>query len=159
MSTAPVDEIDRAILYHLQEDGRRSITDIATDLDVSDNTVRNRIQRMEEAGIITGYTVKVDYDAAGIQHHYVFVCTARVSEREELAAEVRKLPGVIEVLTLMTGTDNVFVIAVTSRKDEITDLAYAIDELGLRIEREHLIREHTRQPYSELRPPEYLSRK
>lgn len=114
---------------------------------------------MEEAGIITGYTVNIDYDAAGIQHHYVFVCTARVSEREGLAAEARKLPGVIEVITLMTGTDNVLLIAVTSKKDEITDLAYAVDELGLRIEREYLIREHIKQPYSELRPPEYPSRK
>lgn len=159
MSSAALDDLDRAVPHHLQEDARRPVTDIADDLDVSDNTVRNRMQAMEESGVIGGYRVQVDYDEADVQHYYMFVCSARVSEREDLAAEAREYPGVAEVITLMTGDYNVLVVGASEDRDEISDLASAIDGLGLTIEREHLIRDHVRQPYSGFEPPEYLTRK
>lgn len=151
-----LDEIDQAILHHLQRDARKSFASIADAVNVSANTVRNRIDEMEESGIISGYGVNIDYDAANVQHHYLFICTARVSERERLTADVRQLPGVIEAITLMTGTNNVLIITAGAEKDEITELAYAIDELGLTIDREHLIRDHFKQPFSNFQPPEYM---
>lgn len=147
MDGTPTDAIDRAILYELQVNGRRQITDIADELDVADNTVRNRLQKMEDGGVINGYLVDVNYDQARIQHHYVFTCTARVSEREELAQEALQLPGVVEVTTLMTGTNNVIIFGVGEEKDDITDLAYALDAMGLRIDHEHLVRRQVRRPY------------
>lgn len=158
MDEDELDAIDRGILYHLQEDGRRPITDIADALDVADNTVRNRMQDMEDAGVIRGYTVDVDYSAAGVEHHYVFVCSTRVRDRERFAAEIRSLPGVVEVLTLMTGTHNLYVLGAGQRKDDITELAYAIDELGPTIEREFLVRDHVKQAFSGFEPPQFLDR-
>ena len=151
MESSSLDAIDYAILYHLQQDGRKQITDIADAVDVSDNTVRNRIQNLEDEQAIQGYQVNINYDEADIQHHYLFVCSARVSKREELAEEARQHSGVIEVITLMTGKSNVYVIGVGNEKDDMTDLAYDIDDLGLEIEREHLIRAHIRQPYDGFR--------
>lgn len=151
------DDLDRAILYHLQEDGRRAVTDIADAVGLSDNAIRNRIQAMEEAGIITGYSVDMDYDKADIPHHFMFVCTARISERERLAADAQGLPGVVDVTTLMTGTNNILIVAVRETKDEITELAYAIDDRGLRIDQEHLIRGQTSKPYSGFQPSEAQS--
>lgn len=159
MSNSLPDDIDQAILYYLQQDARRPITDIADDIGVSDNTIRNRIQAMEELGIISGYGVEVNYDIAGVQHHYMFICTARVSKREKLAEEARKLPDITEVITLMTGTHNVYIIGAGREKDDITQLASTIDEIGLAVEREHLIRDHIRQEYSGFSPPEHLPRK
>lgn len=159
MSNSQPDEIDQAILYYLQQDGRRPITDIADAIGVSDNTISNRIQAMEELGIISSYGVNVNYDKIGVQHHYMFICTARVSQREKLADEARKLPSITEVITLMTGTHNVYIIGAGKGKDDITKLASTIDELGLLVEREHLIRDHIRQEYSGFSPPEYLPRK
>lgn len=148
MSASTLDRVDQAILFHLQRDGRRPITEIADAVDVSDNTVRNRIEKMEAEGVISGYQVNVDYDDADVQHLFMFVCTARVADREELVAEVREYSGVVEVVTLMTGKDNVHVLAAARGKSDITQLAHDIDELGLTIEREHLVRDHHRQPYS-----------
>jgi DNA-binding Lrp family transcriptional regulator len=153
-----LDVIDQAILYHLQQDGRRPITEIADAVDVSDNTVRNRIQAMEDSGVITGYQVSVDYDEADVQNHYLFVCSARISDRERLAAKARTFDGVTEVISLMTGSYNVYIVAIRESKDATTDLAVALEEAGLTIEREHLIRDHTRRPYSGFQPPEYVSR-
>lgn len=156
MESSSLDAVDYAIMYHLQQNARKSITDIADAVNVSDNTVRNRIQDLENERAIQGYQVNINYDEAGIQHHYLFVCSARVSKREELAREARQHTGVIEVITLMTGKHNVIVIAVGEEKDDITDLAYDVDELGLEIEYEHLIRSHDRLPFERFRLEENL---
>lgn len=157
MGDETLDEVDRAILYFLQRDARRSFADIADELDVSSNTVRNRISDMEESGVLSGYHAAVDYDAADVPHHYIFFCTVSVRRREELAKQARQLPGVTEVITLMTGKNNVIIIGAGDGKDAMTELAYTVDELGLTIEQEHLIRDFVRQPYSGFEPPEYLT--
>lgn len=156
MDSSQLDAVDYAILYHLQEDGRRAITEIADELDVADNTVRNRLQELEDDGVIEGYQVNVDYDRAGVQHHYMFICSARVSEREALAEDARAFPDVTEVITLMTGRNNVYIIGSSHNKDGISELAYDIDNLGLQIEQEHLIRDHVRQPFGGFRLEENL---
>jgi Lrp/AsnC family transcriptional regulator, regulator for asnA, asnC and gidA len=47
-----LDDLDLAILAQLQDDGRKSYTDIARALGVSVGTVRNRITRMTEENIV-----------------------------------------------------------------------------------------------------------
>jgi Lrp/AsnC family transcriptional regulator, regulator for asnA, asnC and gidA len=49
---ADVSDLDRRILEHLQEDGRRPYTQIASQLGVSEAAVRARTNRMIEKGIV-----------------------------------------------------------------------------------------------------------
>jgi Lrp/AsnC family transcriptional regulator for asnA, asnC and gidA len=53
MSERQFDELDFDILAHLQKDGRKSFTDIAKELDIATNTVRNRVTRLREEKIMT----------------------------------------------------------------------------------------------------------
>ena len=147
MRSPPHDAVDRAILFQLQSDARRPITAIAESLNVSDNTVRNRMRSLEEAGVITGYRATINFDSVAVQHYYAFSCTARVRDRESLASAANQLPGVVEVITLMTGRENILVVAAAFGKDDITDLAANLDEIGLEIVREHLISDHRYQPF------------
>lgn len=147
MESSPLDGVDREILYQLQKNARKPITEIADATNVSDNTVRNRIDALEEEGVIEGYQVNVNYDHAGVQHYYMFACSASVSERESLAREARQHTGVVEVITLMTGKSNVYILGAGAEKDDMTDLAYDVDGLGLEIEHEHLVRGHDRRPF------------
>ncbi|WP_226480356.1 Lrp/AsnC family transcriptional regulator [Natrinema amylolyticum] len=62
MSHEPLDAIDREILHQLQQNARRPITAIAEAVNVADNTVRNRIDKLEAAGVIDGYSADVNYD-------------------------------------------------------------------------------------------------
>lgn len=156
MASSPLDAVDRGILYYLQRDAHQPLTDIAGALNVADNTVGNRIQKLEQRGIIQRYTIDVDYSRAEIQHHYVFFCTAGISERERLMEELRAIPGVVRATSVMTGTQNVIIEAVAPSKAEITDIASQLDTRGLRIEREHLIWDEYRQPYTGFRPEENL---
>ena len=48
----PTDELNRKIIAMLQQDGRIPYKDIAAELNVSEGTVRNRVNRMKEAGVL-----------------------------------------------------------------------------------------------------------
>lgn len=61
-----IDQIDRGILKFLQKDARMAYTEIAKKLDVSSGTIHLRIQRMEEAGVLLGTTIRVDNRAIGL---------------------------------------------------------------------------------------------
>jgi Lrp/AsnC family transcriptional regulator for asnA, asnC and gidA len=60
-----LDETDRAILRHLQENARIPFSEIAREIDMSSATVHDRVSRMEEAGVIEGYHAKIDPAAVG----------------------------------------------------------------------------------------------
>jgi transcriptional regulator, asnC family protein len=64
-----LDEIDHKILDLLIENTRMPFTDIAKSLDISAGTVHIRVRKMEEAGIIKGSSLSVDYEKIG----YTFV--------------------------------------------------------------------------------------
>jgi DNA-binding Lrp family transcriptional regulator len=53
-----MDEKDRKILDILKEDGRESYTEIAEEVGVSEGTVRNRVERMQENDVIEKFTVE-----------------------------------------------------------------------------------------------------
>jgi len=57
-----LDDIDRDIIRQLSADGRASLTDIGDFCGISRISVRKRIERMEDAGVIKGFTVIVDWD-------------------------------------------------------------------------------------------------
>jgi DNA-binding Lrp family transcriptional regulator len=64
-----LDELDRQILQHLQDDARRSHREIARATSSTQPTVTARITRMEDAGIILGYRVQLDEDAFATDIH------------------------------------------------------------------------------------------
>lgn len=79
-----LDELDRSILAALQADARTSHRSIAAALGSTQPTVTSRVRRMEDAGIIQGYTVRLDDEAfvatdgdAAVACHY---CKRRTVE-------------------------------------------------------------------------------
>ena len=56
----PLDDVDRAIVAVLREDGRISMRALAARLHISRAGAYLRVQRLEEAGVITGYSARVD---------------------------------------------------------------------------------------------------
>lgn len=54
-----MDELDRKIIAALRNDARTSISSLSKSLDVARATVQHRITRLENEGVITGYTAKI----------------------------------------------------------------------------------------------------
>lgn len=141
-----LDEIDYGILHLLQGDARNlTPVDMAKELPVSDTTIRNRIEKMEDLGIIEGYVPVINYEHAGFPLRLQFICTAPVGQRTELAEEALQLSHIVRVDEMLTARENVRPLAVTNDSEEIGKVAERIDDLGLTIERECLLRyEHVR---------------
>lgn len=145
----PLDDVDRAILQLLQRDARNlTAVDISERVGVSDGTVRNRIEALEDRNIIEGYVPMIDYEMAGYPLQVRIMCTAGIVERDELAREALQKRGVVEVHEVMTGRRNVEVKAVVPRHDDLTALAIELDSMGLEIESEELIRHHYFRPFN-----------
>lgn len=143
-----LDEVDRRILFRLMEDARdTSAPDIAEEVNVSAGTIRNRIHRLEELGVIRGYHAGVDFELADGKLTNLFVCSAPVSDREKLAKQVLEIPGVIDVRELMAGRRNLHVTAVGNDMNDITRISRAIEALGMEIEGEDLVQRHYHRPY------------
>jgi len=60
-----LDEADRAILDLLAENARRTLGDIGQRVGLSAPAVKRRIDRLEAAGVILGYTTRVDHAKLG----------------------------------------------------------------------------------------------
>lgn len=58
-----MDVTDQQLLSLLRKDARTSVATLASKLGVSRGTVSNRIAKLEDAGIIVGYTVRLRPDA------------------------------------------------------------------------------------------------
>ena len=140
MQRGRLDDVDRRILGCLQRNARRKATEIAEEVPVSANTVRNRIEALEEAGIIRGYRIAVDYSLTGFPLYYLFVCTTSIADREALAGRALEVPGVVGIDELMTGQRNLGIKVVGRDQDAITDIARALDGLGIEVVDETLIK-------------------
>ncbi|WP_433261754.1 Lrp/AsnC family transcriptional regulator [Actinosynnema sp. CS-041913] len=60
-----VDDIDHEILALLREDARRTLSDIAGRVTLSTAAVKRRIDRLQQIGVITGFTVQIDHAKLG----------------------------------------------------------------------------------------------
>lgn len=143
-----IDDLDRRIIHALQGDARNtSASEIAESLDVSARTVRNRIHRLEDAEVIRGYDVDVDYEAAGYQLHTLIVCTAPIHEREEIARRALDVDGVVALREVMTGAENVHVEVVGVDGNDLSRIGRDLNDIGLEVVDEDLIRNEYTRPF------------
>jgi len=147
-SEYPIDDLDRRIIHALQRDARHtSASEIAESLDVSARTVRNRLSKLEDSGVIRGYDVDVDYEAAGYQLHTLIVCTAPIHEREEIARRALDVEGVVAIREVMTGADNVHVEVVGTDGNDLSRIGRDLNDIGLEVVDEDLIRNEYTRPF------------
>jgi DNA-binding Lrp family transcriptional regulator len=148
MADEDIDDVDRAILYALQEDARNmSSGDIAERTGTSDSTVRKRIQRLESDGVIKGYSASVDYQKSGYPLRMLLYCTASIPDRGNLIPDVLEIDGVVSVQELVTGEQNLLVTVVGRSDSDITPVAQELLDMGLTVADEVLVRTHETTPF------------
>jgi Lrp/AsnC family leucine-responsive transcriptional regulator len=148
MASDDLDDLDRAILYALQDNARKiSTSTIAERMDVAPSTVRTRLTALEEDEIVTGYHADIDYEETGLQLHTLILCTAPVPQREQLAEQAQEVDGVVAVREVMTGNENVHIEAVGIDGDDLSRIGRELDEIGLTIEDEDIIRNEYETPF------------
>ncbi|WP_306052709.1 Lrp/AsnC family transcriptional regulator [Natronococcus wangiae] len=147
MSSTVLDDVDRGVLYALQQDARNTTTrEIGDRVNVTATTVSNRIAQLEADEIITNYYTTLDYDRAGFPLHVLITGTAPIVEREALARRALDIPGVVNVCELMVGQGNIRIEAVGQFNDDITRIVTDLSEVGVSISDEVLIRNQYYHP-------------
>ena len=151
--TVRLDDIDRQVIYALMEDARdTSAPMIAEGLDVSAGTIRNRIEQLEENGVIRGYTADIDFEQADGRLTSMYMCTVPAADRERLALAAQSIPGVINVRVLMAGRRDLHVVAVGESTEDLRNIARALSELDIQIEDEELLQTTVQSPYTPFGP-------
>ena len=96
-----MNEIDGEILRILREDGRISWRDLGAAVGLSANAVADRVRRLRQDGVITGFTALVDPGAGGRKlEALVGVTVAADTDSDDFAAAAAELEPVLEVLHL-----------------------------------------------------------
>ncbi len=111
-----VDEIDRAILYQLQQNGRIANNELADAVGLSPSPCLRRVRNLEAAGVIIGYTAIVDRDAVGCSYEpIVWVTLDTVTRTSMLDFEraVADVPQIIEVARMMGQPDYLLRVVTT----------------------------------------------
>ena len=115
-----MDTLDRKILQILQADSRTSLQDIGQAVGLSASPCWGRIKKMEEAGVIEGYTVRLNAHALGLRDTVMVQVTLDShsdNTLEKFGETLAAIPEVIEAYLLSGEYDYLLRIAVRDTQD------------------------------------------
>jgi Lrp/AsnC family transcriptional regulator, leucine-responsive regulatory protein len=105
-SVRPVEETDRAIVAALTTDGRLSYTELAGKVGLSVSAVHQRVRRLEQRGVLLGYTARVDYRALDLpMTAFVAIRPLDLSQADDAPDRLSHL-GQIEACYSVAGEDH-----------------------------------------------------
>jgi Lrp/AsnC family leucine-responsive transcriptional regulator len=121
-----VDDINWNILAALQSDARLSFSDLGRRVGLTAPAVAERVRRLEEAGVITGYRAVLNPEKLGRPIRAMIRVSAPEEHCQRLGGLVRELPAVLESHRV-TGPDRLILkVAVPS----VGDLDAVLKELS-----------------------------
>jgi len=91
-----IDPYDRNLLDELQKDARASFADLGRRIGLSASATAERLRRMEDAGVIRGYTIEMDREALGLPILAIIRMTCDGPRYHPFLKFVKELPEVRE---------------------------------------------------------------
>ena len=122
-----MDATDTQLIALLRKDARTSIAVLAVKLDVSRGTVSNRITKLEDAGVIVGYTVRLRPDA---QPNEIKAWMGIAVEGNETRAVIGSLLGEPGVATLHD-TNGRWDLLAELRASNLAELSQVLERIRL----------------------------
>ena len=122
-----MDETDRQLLSLLRQNARLSIADLSHKLAVSRGTVTNRITKLEDAGVIVGYTVRVRPD---VQRNDIKAWMSIAVEGNQSRSVIASLLGEPNVATLHD-TNGRWDLLAELRAETLQDLGKTLERIRL----------------------------
>ncbi len=122
-----MDETDQKLLALLRQDARLTVAALATKLKVSRGTVTNRIRRLEDEGVIVGYTVRLRPD---VQHNTIKAWMSIAVDGNQTRAVIASLLGEPGVATLHD-TNGRWDLLAELRAETLQELAKVLERIRL----------------------------
>jgi DNA-binding Lrp family transcriptional regulator len=127
-----MDSTDRAILHHLEQDGRLSNVELAARVRLSPSPCLRRVRALEESGAIRGYRAVIDPQAIGRGFQVLVHTNMMIKDRatiEAFEAQVGEMDEVLECRRMFGDPDYLIWVAVPDADayerfymDKLTDL-------------------------------------
>jgi len=116
-----IDDVDLEIIRRLKENSKLTYKEIAEAMGISIGAVYNRIKRLEEYGVIKGYTVNIDYSKLGYDLTAIIMLQVdgpHIIEVEKKLAKYEENMSVYDV----TGDFDIVVIAKVKDREHLNKL-------------------------------------
>jgi len=125
-----LDETGWQLLEALQENARLSYSELGQRIGLSSPAVAERIRRMEDAGIITGYHAEINLAAVGMPVlGMIRLVSAPGQNCGVTAREVSKIPDIVECYRV-TGSDSVVAVVAARSVDHLEKIIDGISQYG-----------------------------
>ncbi|MFL2637194.1 MAG: Lrp/AsnC family transcriptional regulator [Flavobacteriaceae bacterium] len=129
MAKLKLDEIDHQILDLLIDNTRTAFTDIAKKLLISAGTVHVRVKKMEDAGIIKGSSLTLDYKKLGYTFiAYIGIFLEKTHQTKFVLQKLDSIPYVT-VAHITTGKFNIFCKVRAKSTDHAKEIIFLIDDI------------------------------
>lgn len=129
MAKYKLDEVDHQILDMLIENTRVPFTDIAKKLLISAGTVHVRVKKLEEAGIIEGSSLKLNYRKLGYSFiAYVGIFLEKTSQTKFVLERINSIPFVT-VAHITTGKFNIFCKLRARNTQHAKEVIFMLDDI------------------------------
>ena len=122
-----MDEIDQKLMSLLRQDARLTVAALASKLQVSRGTVTNRIRRLEDDGVIVGYTVRLRPD---VQHNEIKAWMSIAVDGNQTRTVIASLLGEPGVATLHD-TNGRWDLLAELRAETLQELAKVLERIRL----------------------------
>lgn len=118
MPDEPVlDALDLALLTALRDRPRAGVLELSRTVGVARATVQSRLDRLERAGVLTGYGPEIDVAAAGFPVQAFVTLEIAQGELGEVVADLSAIPGVLEAYATTGAGDVLCKVAAASHQD------------------------------------------
>ncbi len=113
-----IDDSSIAIIKHLR-DGRRSFKEIADDLGLSENTVRSRVNKLKEEGVLE---ISGMMDPASIPGHRVVITGLKLKNTDvlKIGEKLSKVKGVVST-SIVTGSYDIILTVLLNGKYDLLE--------------------------------------
>lgn len=119
-----IDFLDREIIQKLSENGRIAFSDLARELNISNSLVHLRVRKLQESGVITGFSVKLDPKEVGFETiTYTGIVTKEAHFSYSIAEKLKQIPEVVEC-HWVSGNYALFIKIVAANNEELRKILY-----------------------------------
>ena len=117
---------DEQLLAILRTNGRASVSDLARALQVSRSTIQNRLQRLEQQGVIQGFTVELgsQYLSEQVSAHVSIKVRQKLTARTN--SELKHIPQVAALYAISGEYDLIAVVQAHNTEQ----LSHILDDIG-----------------------------
>lgn len=122
-----LDKKDRLIITALQKDGRQSLAALGKRIGLSQPAISERVRKLEEAGVIDGYTAKINLSAIGLRLQAIIRIRTTHEHIQSYVTLFQSMPEILDAIRV-TG-DDCFIVRCAFA--DPADLERVVDALAI----------------------------